>query len=167
MEAPTDPKIVSVVDRGLGPQGPPLFVILLEVGVFVIDVQGGRPASAVGGGPSLHLATKDQLHLFGTAQINVLANDLLEKAPAMDRAVPNLSEGELHLENRNVVAVAGLAVLGAEGVRQTGQPLAKHRLDLLGGQPLAQPLSPRHVPAGQQPVIQGLEADGSLGQLSL
>jgi len=78
-------------------------VILLEVGVFVIDVQGGRdalgenarPASAVGGGLSLHLAIKDQLHLFGTAQINILANDFLEEAAAMDPPVPDLGEGEL------------------------------------------------------------------------
>jgi len=70
-------------------------------------VQGGhdalgdnaRPASAVGGGLSLHLASKDQLHLFRTAQIDIFADDFLEEAASVDRAVPDLGEGELGLED--------------------------------------------------------------------
>ena len=118
-----DAEVVGVVDGGFGPQRPALFVILLEVGVFVVDVQGrrdalgddARPASAVGGGLSLHLARKDQLHLFGTAQIDVLADDLLEEAAAMDTAVPDLGEGELGLENGKIVAVAGLRSWARKG----------------------------------------------------
>ena len=82
-------------------------MILFEVGVLVVDVQRGnyslgdnaRPTSAVGGGLSLHLASEDQLHLFGTAQIDVLADDFLEEAAPVDGAVPHLGERELRLEN--------------------------------------------------------------------
>ena len=101
----------------------------------------------------------------GRPQIDVLANDLLEKAPAVDCSVPDLSEGELRLEDRKVIAVTRFAVLGAERVRQPGQPLTEHRLDLFVGQSIAQPLSRRPVAAGQQPIIQRLEGNVPLGQL--
>jgi hypothetical protein len=107
VEASAHPEVVGVVDRGFGPQPSTFLVVLLEVGVFVVDVQGGhdalgenaRRASAVGGGLSLHLASKDQLHLFRTAQIDVFTDDFLEEAATVKGAVPDLSQGELGLQN--------------------------------------------------------------------
>jgi len=103
-------EVITVVDGGFGPQGRtflPGLVILFEVRVFVIDVQrrddslgdDARPASAVGGGCLAHPAREDQLHLFRTAQIDVVADDLLEELPAMHGTVPNLGQGELGLQN--------------------------------------------------------------------
>jgi hypothetical protein len=140
LEASAHPEVIGVVDRGFGPQRPTLLVVLLEVGVLVVDVQGGhhalgnnaRPASAVGGGLSLHLATEDQLHLFWTAQIDVFTDDLLEEAASVESALPDLSEGELGLEDGQVVAVTGPAILGAVGMGQAAQPLAEEGIDLGG-----------------------------------
>ena len=66
-----------------------------------------RPAATVG---LLHFARKDQLHGFGSAQIDVLPDDFLEKPPPVPRVIPDLSEGELGLQYRKPVAKAGLSV---------------------------------------------------------
>lgn len=140
-DQPSHVEIVGVVDRGFGPQRGPFgatLVVLFEVRVFVVDVQGGdnplgdnaRPTSAVGGSLSLHLAGKDELHGFWSAQIDVLADDLLEKLAPMQGCVPDLGQGELALQDREAVAEARLAVGGGKGVRQPGQPLAEKALDL-------------------------------------
>ena len=103
-----DTEIIGVVDRGFGAQSVPgslLFVVLFEVRVFIIDVQGGidslgnnaRPESAAGGGFLLELAPEDQLHLFWSAQIDVLADDFLEEVTPVKRFLPDLREGELRL----------------------------------------------------------------------
>ena len=42
MEAFADPEVAGVVDRGLGPQGLVLLVVLLDPGMFVVDVQRRR-----------------------------------------------------------------------------------------------------------------------------
>ena len=47
----------------------------------------------------MHLAVKDQLHLFGTAQIDILADHFLEEAAPVDAAFPDLGQRELSLEN--------------------------------------------------------------------
>jgi len=78
---------------------------LLDVGVFIGDVPGendalgdhARPTTAVSHSRSSHLAVNDQLDLFRKAQIQRFANDFLKEAPAVDSAVPDLSEGELGL----------------------------------------------------------------------
>ena len=87
---------------------PARFVILLEVRVLIIDVQrrddplgyDARPASAASHIRPAHFAREDQLHRFGSAQIDVLPDDLLEKFPPVPRAIPNLSEGKLRLQHR-------------------------------------------------------------------
>jgi hypothetical protein len=63
----------------------------------------------------LHPATKDQLHLFRTAQIDVFAAEFLEELEAAIGAIPDLGEGELRLEDRQLIAAAGASVLGAVG----------------------------------------------------
>ena len=139
-EAAAHPEVVGVVDRGFGSQPGALglaFMVLFEVGVLIVDVLGGhdalgdkaRPASAVGGGLSLPFAGKDQLHLFRTAQIDIFANDFLEEAAPVEGAVPDLGEGELGREHRQIIAVAGTAVLGAVRVRQAGEPFAEEGVD--------------------------------------
>ena len=123
------PEVVGIVDGGFGTQArtaPARFVILLEVRVLIIDVQrrddplsyDARPASAAGDSRFAHFARKDQLHRFGSAQIDVLPDDFLEKLPPVPRVIPNLSEGKLRLQHREPVAKAGLSVCRWIGVRQ-------------------------------------------------
>ena len=122
-------EVVAIVNGGFGTQArtaPARLVILLEVRVFVIDVQRGddplgnyaRPASAAGDSRPAHFAREDQLHRFWSAQIDVLPDDFLEKLPPVPRAIPNLREGKLRLQHRKPVAKAGLSVCRWIGVRQ-------------------------------------------------
>ena len=55
-------------------------------------------------------AVEDQLHLVGAAEVEVLADHLLEEQAAVHRPVEHLGERELGLQDRDVVAVAGLPV---------------------------------------------------------
>jgi hypothetical protein len=76
------------------------------MGVLVVDVQGRNDAfvdyacaaSAVGHSRFLHLTAEDQVHLSGSAQIDILANNLLEKAAPAHCLVPDLSEGKFRLQ---------------------------------------------------------------------
>ncbi len=43
VEPSADTEVTGVVDGGLGPEGLALLVILLDPGVLVVDVEGGRP----------------------------------------------------------------------------------------------------------------------------
>jgi hypothetical protein len=150
-------------------------VILLEVRVLIVDVQGesnalgnnARPASAVGGSLSLHLAVKDQLHLFGTAQIDILADDFLEEAAPVNAPFPDLSQRELGLQDGQIVAISGAAILGRERVREDAQLFAEEGVDLGGIQAVADPLSSLEIGAGQESVIESFEGDLALGQLAL
>jgi len=86
-----DGKVVGVVDRRFGAQSALLLVILLDPGVLVIDVEGGcdalgedagaEPSRGAPGDPPI----KDQLDLVGPAEIEVLADHLFEKQPAVHR----------------------------------------------------------------------------------
>jgi hypothetical protein len=107
------------------------------------------------------------LHLVGAAEVEVLADHLLEEDAAGQRPIQDLGQGELGLEDGDLVAVAGLPVLGGEGVGQAGQPLAQQGVDLGGGQAVSQLLQALGVGAAQDAVVEGLEGDALLGQLPL
>ena len=66
------------------------------------------------------------------ADVEVVADDLLEEDPTRDGFVQHLGQGELGLQDRQVVAVARGAILAAERVRQDGQPLAQQSVDRVG-----------------------------------
>src|ERR687888_286317 len=139
--------------------------------MLIVDVQrrghpGGQHAGAEASGRAPgHPAVKDQLHLIGPADVEVLANDFLEEDPAAEGSVQDLGQGELGLEDGNLVAVTGGAVLSRKRVRQACQPLASQGVDALGGQAVAQLLQPLRVGAGKDAIIQGLKGDAFLGQL--
>ena len=76
------------------------------MGVLVVDVQGRNDpfvdyacaASAVSHSRSVQPAAKDQLHLFRSAQIDILANDFLKETAPAHCPVPDLSERKLPLQ---------------------------------------------------------------------
>ena len=76
------------------------------MGVLVVDVQGRNDSFAdvrVGHRPSatvdfLSLRLKINCTCSGSAQIDILADDLLEKAAPAHCLVPDLSEGKLRLQ---------------------------------------------------------------------
>src|SRR3954466_152403 len=112
--------------------------------MLIIDVQrrcypfGQYAGTEASGRTPGHPPIKDQLHLIGSAQIEVLADDFLEEDPATEGSVQDLGQGELGLEDGNLVAVTGGAVLDGKRVRQACQPLASQGVDTLGGQALTQ-----------------------------
>ena len=51
----------------------------------------------------------------GAADVDVVADDFFEEHPARHRPVKGLGEGELGLQDRDVVAVTGPTIGGREG----------------------------------------------------
>src|SRR5579871_2154041 len=165
-------EVARVVDGSLGPQGAAFLVVLLDARALVVDVQRRRypfrqharaEASRRLGGDA---SSEDQLDLVGAAQVQVLADDLLEEDAAGQRPVQHLGQGEFRLEDGQVVAVAGLAVLICKGVRQAGQPLAQQSVDFGTGQAVAQLLEALGIGTGKDAVVEGLEGNALLGQLA-
>ena len=109
---------------------------------------------------------EDQRDLVGAADVEVVADDLLEEDPPGHRLVQHLGQGELGLQDRDVVAVAGGPVGGAERVRQDGQPLAQQRVDLLGSELVADGLQRHRILDRGEPVVERLECDAGLGGLA-
>ena len=58
--------------------------------------------------------------------------DLLEEDPPGHRAVEHLGQGELGLQDRQLIAVAGGLVFWDEQVGQDRKPLAQQGLDVFG-----------------------------------
>jgi hypothetical protein len=80
-----------------------LLKVLLDTGAFVVDMQrwdhpGRQHSSAkLGRGFLGDSPVEDQLHLVGTAQIEVFTDDFLEENAAAQRTIQDLSQGELSL----------------------------------------------------------------------
>src|SRR5918993_5578080 len=97
-QALADVEVTRLVDRGLGPQRPAFFVVLLDARTFVVDVQGwnhtvGNHAGAERSRRSLcYPSVENELYLFGAADVEVLANDLFEEDAAAQRSVQHLSQ---------------------------------------------------------------------------
>jgi hypothetical protein len=113
------------------------------------------------------LAVEDQAHLVRAADVEVVADHLLEEDPARQRPVQHLGEGELGLQDRHLIPVVRGDVLRGERVRQPGQPLAGQRLDLLAVQAVADRLDRGGVVDRGEGVIQRGEPDPGLGGLAL
>ena len=125
-QALANPEIVSVVDGGLGAQGAVFLVILLDAGVPVVDVQGrghvlsDDAGAETSGGLRSNPAIEDEADLFRAAEIEVLADDVLEEQPAVLGLVEDLGEGEFGLQDGNLVAVSGFAIRTGEGMHEAG-----------------------------------------------
>jgi hypothetical protein len=120
----------------------------------------------VPGGVAADLAVEDEADLVGAADVEVVADGLLEEDPSWDGLVEHLSEGELGLQDRDLVAVAGGVVGGGEGVGQPAQPLAQQPVDDLLGQSVADRLHRGHVVECGESVVQCGVPDPSFGGLT-
>jgi hypothetical protein len=106
-------EVHGVVDRGLGAERPSFLVVLLDLGVLVEDVQAGsdpvgedtgrEDARGVVLAAAVNAAPEDQADAVGTAQIEVVADDLFEEDPPGDWLVEHLGQGELRLQDGDVV----------------------------------------------------------------
>src|SRR6266851_4343624 len=117
-----------LVDGGLGTERSPFFQVLLDLGLLVVQVEVGADpggddlgAEAAGGGvlaAQPDQAPEDDVHLVRAADIDVVADQLLEEDPPAHRPVPRHGGGELDLLDRQLPAVVSLLVRGGERVRQ-------------------------------------------------
>src|SRR6201993_2277528 len=173
VQAFSNAEVVSVVDGRLGPQGPVFLVVLLDARVLVIDVQGwgdllrDHPGAKAGFRRARYPAIEDEFDLLRAAEIEVLADNLLEEQATVQGSVEDLGGGELRLQDRDIVAVAGLAVGSREGMRQEPQPFAQQCIDLGCGKPVANRLQALGVGTPQDAVVEGLEGNAFLCELTL
>ena len=123
------------------------------------DHPGAEPSRRGARAAAHQAAVEDQADLIGAADVEVVADDLLEEDPTGHRVVEHLGQGELGLQDRQVVAVARVAIGGGERMRQSGQPLAQQRLDLVGTEPIADRLHRGGIVDGGEPVVQRGEPD--------
>src|ERR1051325_9577861 len=94
-----------------------------------------------------HTPLKDQLHLIGSAKVQILADDLFEEDASRLRTVENLRQRELRLQDRNVILIAGLALSGSVGMWYFSEPLAQQPIDQGCRQAVANLLQPLGIGA--------------------
>ena len=111
-------------------------------------------------------AVENQLHLIGTAEVEILADDLFEEAAAGARPIEDLGQGEFGLEDRQLIAIARGAVGGGEGMRQAAEPLAEDRVDLRGIERVGDTLHACRRVAGPDAVVERLVGDAALRELT-
>ena len=173
LEPLADAEVPRIVDRGLGAQRTALFVVLLDARSFVVDVQRGGDAlgedagTEAARGAAGDAPVEDELDLVGAPDVEILADDFLEDDAAGDRLVEDLREGELRLQDRDVVAIARFAVGRRVRVGEPGEPLAGEGVDPRGREAIARGLGPARGGATEQPVVEGLEGYAGPGELLL
>ena len=98
-------------------------MVLLDLGLLVVDVQRGHDPlgqDARAEAPrraARDASIEDQLHLIGPADVEILADDLFEETAPGERPIEDLGQGELGLQDRELIPIAGRAVRGGEGMR--------------------------------------------------
>src|SRR5258708_27201166 len=89
-------KVSGVGDGGLGAQRAPFFVVLLDGGVFVVDVEGrDHPIGDHAGAESAwclarDAAAEDELDTIRPPEIEIVPDDLLEEEASQHRPVEDL-----------------------------------------------------------------------------
>jgi hypothetical protein len=139
-----DAEVVGVVEGGLSTKSAAELEVLLDAGVPVTDLEAGvdalgEDAGARGLAPGpLGTAAEDELDLVGAAEVEVLADHLLEEQAAVQGAVEDPGVGDLKLQDGELVGEPGGTVLGAEGAGQIAQPAVEEALDVLGPEAAAE-----------------------------
>ena len=105
-------------------------MVLLDLGVLVEHVQaGGDPVGHHAGGEgaggvvlaaAVDGPAEDQADPVRAAEVEVVADDLLEEDPPGDRLVQHLGQGELRLQDGDVIPVPGSPVSPGKRVWQPG-----------------------------------------------
>src|SRR5712691_790835 len=169
-------EVVRVVDRQLAPQAVPFFEVLLQMGMFVFDVEtrldavrdDARPiAEGRGGGPARESTGKEQSDPIGPAEVEVVANDGLEEVAPLHGAVKDLRETNFELTQGDAVIVAGGAVFRSQRPRQAVGPPVKELLQILGPELITEGLQPGGIGAREKAVVETRERDSGAPQLLL
>src|SRR6266566_4238423 len=111
-------KVEGIVGGELGAKAPALLVVLLHRRALVIDMKGGDDARGDDTGTETTWggtddpAAEDELNVVRTAEVEVLADHLLEEDPAGLGSIEDLGEGKLGLEDGELIAIACAATCG-------------------------------------------------------
>src|SRR5262245_41485050 len=168
-----DVEVASVIDGGFGSRGLAFLMLRLYPALLIVYVQRrgdalADDARAEATGCVAHdPAVEHQAHSAGAADIQVLADDFLEEQAPCDRLIEDLSERELGLQDRDLVAKACGTVAWRKRMRQAAKPFAQELIDLGGRETITQPLRQLGVGTRLDAVIEGLERHTALGQLAL
>src|SRR5262249_13667683 len=114
-----------------------------------------------------HAAGEDERDVVGTAERELVADHALKPGPACLRAVENARVGELDLTERELVAVAGLAVCVRERARQQPLVAPEERPHLALRKARADRGQRVTVGAGAETVVERLERQARLLGLPL
>src|SRR5712691_10596006 len=140
----------------------------MERGIDALrDHAGTKPSWGDVGSLAQDPALEDELHLVGTPNVEIFADDLFEEDPSRERLVEYLGQREFRLQDRERVANAGRAVLGREGMREPAKPLPQEGVDLLCAEFVADPLEGSRVFAREDPVVECFVPDVAAFQLTL
>src|SRR5712691_3534562 len=170
------PEVDRLIDRGFGPQSPPLLEVLLDVGVLECDVETGVHAVGVYPGAvaevGFRCATaesdgKQQADTTGPSQVDVFADDFLEEVSTLGGPIEDLGQADFHLPEREPMLVTGQTIFGTERPRQALRPAVEEALNVLRTELAADLFQPLRLPAGQETVVQCLESEMLSPQLLL
>src|SRR5437667_6016779 len=134
-QSPTDLEVIRVVDGRFRAKRLAFFVVLLEAGLLVVDVERGYHAFRQDAGAEWprclprDAAIENELHLIGPAEVELLTHHFFEEAAAGAGPIEDLGQGKFRLEDRELIAIPGRAVGGGERMRETAEPLANDGLD--------------------------------------
>ena len=128
---------------------------------FIPD--GAKASGSSSGDPPI----KDQRHLFGTTNVQMVSDYPFKPHPPGLRSVKDTGLGDLELAEGQLVGVTGLEVLGAEGRRQTPPPTPEEAAHGPRTQPITGALQRFGIGARAESVVQGLLGDARFLQLPL
>src|SRR5882672_6059244 len=173
LELSADGEVAGVVDGGLGPECAALLVILLDAAVLVVDMERRDDAfrepartETTRCGPH-HATIEDELHLVGSAGVEVVANHLFEEETPRKRTVKDLRQREFGLQGADLVAKAGCTISCRERMRQTTEPLSSECVDLLGIELIGDRLHLLRIGAFGNAVVECREGNVTFCKLAL
>ena len=111
------------------------------------------------------LGTKDQSDAIRAAQVEVVADDLLEEPPSPPgRLIEDLGQADLDLPQAQPMAVADRACRGIQAPGQSLHPAGRRKPARRPGQCIADVLQPFGIGAPAEAVVRGGEGDAVLPQ---
>ncbi len=167
-------KVVGIVDGGFSTQGAVAFPVLLDGGppVFYVD----RWVDARGEDPCLEGAfslpawdalVEEHLHLFGSPQVELVADHLLKELPSMERAVEDIGATHLHLEDGQLVGIARCAVVLGERAGEAVDPLVEVALNVGRAEPVRRLLESDRIIYGGKAIVERLVGNVPMLHLAL
>ena len=110
------------------------------------------------------LAGEDHRDLFGAADGDVVGDQRFEEAAGAAWVVEDQRAADLDLARGELPPVAGRAIGGGQRGRDARDPAIEERLDVTGGEAVADRLQPLRLGAGRKPVRQrGVAKTGVVG----